>query len=132
LVADLFFIHERGHCMMIFHLALSVGFFLGPLINAYITMEAGWRWSCGFLAIAGGACFLAGFFTIRETNYLREQDDRPASAYPPKRGFFGWLSITKGYNRDASFWKTLIQIIYLVAYPPVTWVGFTVGTFVGW
>jgi MFS family permease len=29
-VADLFFVHERGTLMMIFHMALSCGVFLGP------------------------------------------------------------------------------------------------------
>jgi MFS family permease len=32
-VADLFFVHEQGTVMMIFHMALSSGFFLGPLID---------------------------------------------------------------------------------------------------
>lgn len=101
LVADLFSVHERGHCMMIFHLTLSCGFFLGPLISAYITQEAGWRWSCGFLAIAGGVTFLVGFFTIRETSYLRDKTviNIPESAYP-KKTFVGWLSVTNGYYKE--------------------------------
>ena len=134
LVADLFFVHERGHCMMVFHLALSCGFFLGPLISAYITQAGGWRWTCGFLAIAGGATFLTGFFTIRETNYLRRESDikLPASSYPAKKNLMGWLSITNGYNKKASFFQTLLRILSLAAYPPITWVGLTVGTFVGW
>lgn len=134
LVADLFFVHERGACMMIFHLALSCGFFLGPLISAYITEYAGWRWSCGFLAIAGGVTFLLALFTIREPNYPRHLADieKPASAYPPKRSFGSWMGLTVGYDRHASFFGSLFRMISMVAYPPVTWVGFTVGTFVGW
>ncbi|KAF7552038.1 hypothetical protein G7Z17_g4573 [Cylindrodendrum hubeiense] len=134
LVADMFFIHERGHCMMIFHLALSCGFFLGPLICAYITQEAGWRWTCGFLAIAGAFTGLVGFFSIHESNYNREKADTelPASSYGPKKSFAANLSITGGYDREASFWKTMRIILSLTAYPAIPWTGFTIGAFVGW
>ena len=134
LVADLFFVHERGHCMMLFHFALSCGFFLGPLISAYITQEAGWRWSCGFLAIAGGVTFLVGFFTIRETNYPRPKADITLHTltYPAKKNFISWLSVTNGYDKEGSFFGTFWRIIYLFAYPPIIWTGLTVGSFVGW
>ena len=100
--------YERCHCMMLFHFALSCGFFLGPLIYAYITQEAGWRWSCGFLAIAGGVTFLVGFFTIRETNYPRPKADInfPTPTYPAKKSFIGWLSVTNGYDKEGSFFGT--------------------------
>lgn len=134
LVADLFFVHERGHCMMIFHFALSTGFFLGPLFCAYITQEASWRWTCGLIAIAGGATFLVGLVSIRESNYSREMADLdlPRSSYPPKRSLVSWMSLTRGYRKDVSFFKAFWSTIRLVAYPPITWTGLTVGTFVGW
>ncbi|CAK7219707.1 hypothetical protein SBRCBS47491_003938 [Sporothrix bragantina] len=135
LVADLFFVHERGHCMMIFHMALSIGFFLGPLICAYITQEVGWRWTCGLIAIAGGVTFLVGIFTIRETNYpprTPEAVEVPAERFPPKRTTLQWMSMTVGYNKDVSFWRMFVRILAMAAYPPVLWTGVTVGTFVGW
>jgi MFS family permease len=70
-VADLFFFHERGHCMMMFHTAISTGVFLGLLINAYIVQYAGWRWMCGFVAVAAGVTFVVGCFSIHETAYRR-------------------------------------------------------------
>jgi predicted MFS family arabinose efflux permease len=134
LVADLFFVHERGHCMMIFHLALSTGFFLGPLFCAYITQGVGWRWTCGMIACAAGGTFAVGFFTIRESNYSRSgvAANAPASAYPPKRNFISWLSLTRGFRKEESFVRNVANMIALVAYPPITWTGLTVGTFVGW
>jgi MFS family permease len=134
LIADLFFIHERGHYMMIFHFALSAGFFVGPLICAYVTQEAGWRWTCGFLAIAGGVTFVVGFFTIRETNYRRETPNSAiaVSAYPSKRSFASWLSLKHGVNREVSFFRTVWRTIRLALHPPILWVGFLVGSFVGW
>ncbi|KAJ5814625.1 hypothetical protein N7474_006402 [Penicillium riverlandense] len=134
LIADLFFVHERGHCMMIFHFALSTGFFIGPLICAYITQEVGWRWTSGLLAIAGGATFLVGIFTIRESNYQRDTAnvDLPASEYPPKRSFLSWMALSHGYRPDVLFFKAVWNTICLAAYPPIIWTGFLVGTFVGW
>ena len=72
-VADLFYFHKRGHCMMMFHTAISAGVFLVPLINAYIVQYAGWRWMCGYMAIAASATFLVGLFTVHETAYKRER-----------------------------------------------------------
>lgn len=134
LIADIFFVHERGACMMLFHFALSTGFFIGPLISAYITQEAGWRWTSGFLAIAGGTTFLVGVFTIRESNYQRDiaNIELPASAYPPKRKFLSWMALTHGYRPDVSFFKAVLNTICLAVYPPIIWTGLLVGTFVGW
>jgi MFS family permease len=134
LVTDLFFVHERGHLMMFFHLAMSCGFFLGPLIEAYITEYAGWRWNCGFIAIAAAATFLVGIFTIHETSYPagRQDLDRPAESYAPKHSYWSKMGLTHGYNKNGSFFRSVIDIISLVAYPPVTWVGMTIGSFVAW
>lgn len=41
-VADIFFAHERGATLMIFHIALSAGFFLGPAINGALVQYVGW------------------------------------------------------------------------------------------
>jgi MFS family permease len=133
-VADLFYFHERGHCMMMFHTAISAGVFLGPLINAYIVQYAGWRWMCGFMAIAASATFLVGLFTIHETAYKRERVnlDLPEAGYPPKRSWLTSLSFTSGYDPEASFWGWLGNTIVLLAYPPVVFVGLTIGVFVGW
>src|SRR5215471_11600603 len=60
-VADLFYFHERGHTMMIFHVAISSGAYLGPLINAFITEYAGWKWMCGTMAIASAITFIIGY-----------------------------------------------------------------------
>jgi MFS family permease len=67
LVSEVFFVHERGQCMMIFHLALSSGFFLGPLICAYVVQYTSWRWACGWIAIAASVTLLAVIFLVRET-----------------------------------------------------------------
>lgn len=131
-VADLFFLEHRGHCMMFFHLALSSGLFLGPLINAWLVQLHNWRWSCGFIAIFAGSLFLIGCFTIRETQYVLQRKQHAPDAIPVKRSFAGWLSLTVGYNKDGNFVRTFYDIVRMAGYPPVIWVGVTIGCFVGW
>ena len=43
----------------------SCGFFLGPLICAWIAEEINWRGTTAFISIAGGVTLLVGVFTIR-------------------------------------------------------------------
>jgi MFS family permease len=52
-VVDLFFYHEGGHALMLFHFSIAAGAFDGPFINAYVTQYAGWRWMCGLMTVAG-------------------------------------------------------------------------------
>ncbi|PMD14114.1 MFS general substrate transporter [Hyaloscypha hepaticicola] len=133
-VADLFYFHERGHCMMMLHTAISGGVFLGPLINAYIVQYAGWRWMCAFMAIAASATFVVAFFTVHETAYKREiiNYDLPESEYNPKKYWFAGLSLTSGYDSQALFWGWLGSTLVLLVYPPVMFVGLTIGVFLGW
>ena len=134
-VADLFFLDQRGHCMTFFHFALATGVFLGPLINAWIVQLHGWRWSCGFLAIAGGAIFILALFSIRETQYHHERRQYAEGEIPTSRSYVGWLSLTVGYNHVKPlqrFARTSGDIIRMTVYPPVFWVGCLVGIFVGW
>jgi MFS family permease len=134
-VTDLFYYHQRGHTMMMFNLAISLGAFLGPLINAYIVQYAGWKWMCGVMAIVSGVTFLAAIILIKETAYVTESPrdlDKPESEYAPKRSWLASLSLTAGYDKQASFFAWLFQTITLFAYPPVVIAGLTVGLFIGW
>lgn len=134
-VADLFFFHERGHTMMMFNVAVSSGAFFGPLINAYITQYAGWRWMCGVMAIASGVTFLAALILIKETGYVTDAPrdlEKPTSEYEPKRSWLASLSLTGGYDKNASFMAWLTRTVMLVSYPPVVIAGLTVGLFIGW
>ena len=84
-VADMFFAHERGFVMMFFQLALSFGFFIGPLINSYIIQDTeSWRWACGWIAVAGGINWLVAVFMIHETSYPNRDVSVPAANYHPK------------------------------------------------
>jgi MFS family permease len=127
-VADMVAPQDRGHYMMFFHLAMTSGLFLGPLINAYLVQEENWRWMCYFLAISVGVIFVIAIFTIRETSYHK----RHIGSSPAKRSQLQWISLTTGFNREASFLQALMDILANAAYPPLIWCSFTIGISVGW
>ncbi|KAJ5826440.1 polyamine transporter [Penicillium riverlandense] len=129
-VADMVGPQDRGHYMMFFHLALTAGLFLGPLINAYLVQEQDWRWMCYFLAIAVGVMFVVSVFTIRETSYVRRPPAGSSSTI--KRSHWQWMSLTIGYDREASFIRALMDILANAGYPPLIWCAFTIGISVGW
>ncbi|KAI7606922.1 MFS general substrate transporter, partial [Hortaea werneckii] len=111
-VADMFFLEHRGHFQL-----------------------QDWRWSCGFLAIAGGVVSVIAVLFIRETQYYHRGYQYPEGEIPKKRSYLGWLSLTVGFNSTKpvqTFFKTFWDIVRMAFYPPVFWVGCLVGVFVGW
>jgi MFS family permease len=132
LVADLFFVHQRGTAMMIFHMALSCGFFLGPLINAYVVQFSSFRVSFEWIAIAAGVTWVVAIFTVNETAYYNRDVKAPESAYGPKNTFVQRMGVTIGYNKDQNIFTAFVNTLAVASYPGVFWSGITVGTFVGW
>jgi len=131
-VADLFFVHQRGTVMMIFHVALSCGFFLGPFINAYIVQYVSWRTEDAWIAVAAGVAWIVAIFGVFETQYPNRDVDKAANEYPARRTYVQMLGLGIGYNKEVSFFKGVWKTLSMFVYPPVTWAGFTVGVFVGW
>lgn len=134
-VAEMFFLEQRGHCMMFFHIALTGGVFIGPTINAFLVQYHGWRSSCIFLACASAFVLLLGAFTIRETQYYKPRRQYSPEEVPAPRSYIGWLSLTHGYNNDRPvqrFFRTFVDIIVMASYPPILYTGILIGIFVGW
>lgn len=136
-VADIFPVERRGTMMMIFHVALSCGFFIGPAINAAIAQFVGWRWLCGWIAIAAMTNFAVGLLTIHESSYVHRSPVfdamNPESArYTPRKSFVQQLSVTSGYNNKLNFWTVVWNMLSIITYPSVLWAGLTIGAFVGW
>ncbi len=122
-VADLFFVHQRGTIMMIFHMTLSCGFFIGPLINAYVVQYSSWRIECLWIAIVTFVLWGIAFFTVYESSYYHRDVNAPESSYGPKKTFSQMLSVTSGYNKEVSFLRAVYNTFAVVAYPPVLWAG---------
>lgn len=131
-VAELYNSRERGGKMMFFHIALASGIFLGPLINAYVVQEHGWRWSPAWIAIASSFVFILSFFLVHETQYTHLRDPRD---WKPKRSFFSYLSLSRGFSHDHPLQKAiqaLKDIFIMASYPPILFASSLAGLFVGW
>lgn len=70
-VADLYFLHQRGTCNGIYMIVTDIGNFLIMVPAGYITINLGWRWVYGIIAIITGVQFLSTVFFFEETKYLR-------------------------------------------------------------
>jgi len=131
-VTDLYFVHERGAKMMVFHFALSGGLYLGPLVNAYIIEYSTWRIACESYSIAAGALWIIAAFFFQETTYHNRDVYAPVSSYGSRTTFAGKLSVVKGYNEHMNIINVLCDCISIVSYPNVLWTSLLIGTFSAW
>ncbi|ORY76954.1 major facilitator superfamily domain-containing protein [Protomyces lactucae-debilis] len=72
-VADLYFVHERGMYYAIYALAYTGAAFLTPVLTGKITASLSWRWTFGL--IAGFSCLLLPLLVLYcpETAYNRTE-----------------------------------------------------------
>lgn len=73
-VADLFFVHQRGRSMALYFWSYFLGIFIGPVISGSIAARASWRWFFWMCAILQGASLVFMIVAHPETKY-----DRPAA-----------------------------------------------------
>lgn len=130
-VADLFFVQQRGAAMMLFSAAMSGGFFIGPLISAFCVQHSGWRLSCTVIASLVGFLWVVSIFTLRETSYHDRNVYAPATSYGETKTFRQNLSITSGYNGDGCAIKSTGNLISILTYPGTLCSGLAVGAFIG-
>ncbi|CAK7236183.1 hypothetical protein SEUCBS140593_009533 [Sporothrix eucalyptigena] len=70
-VGDLFFVHERGIHLAIWHYALSGGNALGQVIGTAIFSAQGWRWPFIWAIVVYTVYTIILYFTCPETTYSR-------------------------------------------------------------
>lgn len=70
-VGDLFYVHERGIHLAIWHYALSGGNALGQVIGTAIFSAQGWRWPFIWACVVYTVYTIVLFFTCPETTYSR-------------------------------------------------------------
>ena len=109
-VADLYFVHERGFwvglCMFMISFGNSLGGIFGGLVaNA----NPNWRWVFWMNVILTGTCFLTAILFAAETNYQRPLDNEGGEGMHPSeleairaRANSTWvqsLNVTSWYDR---------------------------------
>lgn len=85
-VADLFFVHQRGRSMTLYFWSYFLGIFIGPVIAGSIAARASWRWFFWVCAILQGASLLFIIVAHPETKYDRSAAAAANDMYTPSSG----------------------------------------------
>lgn len=72
IIADIYYVHERGLRLAFWGLCLSIGVGGGSCISGYIIQDLGWNWTYGITAIFYGVFIILIFFFCPETSYKRD------------------------------------------------------------
>jgi MFS family permease len=72
IIADIYYVHERGVRLAFWGLCLSVGVGGGSCISGYIIQNLGWNWTYGICSIFYGVFIILIFFWVPETVYKRD------------------------------------------------------------
>ncbi|KAL6408666.1 HOL1, putative substrate-H+ antiporter [Ilyonectria robusta] len=70
-IADVFFAHEIGLNMGIWAFGLSFGSSMGPICSGYMVKTLHWRWVYRWGAILCAVVWVAMYFTLEETRFVR-------------------------------------------------------------
>jgi MFS family permease len=121
IVADLYFLHERGLWVGVYTLMIAVGSALGAVFAGLIARATtDWHWVFWMNVILTGACFLAVLLFQAETNFNRPVEfetgeglEQSELAIIRARANSAWvqsLSVTSWYDRYvSSFVDCLVQ-----------------------
>ncbi|KAF2661911.1 serine/threonine kinase 16 [Lophiostoma macrostomum CBS 122681] len=71
-IADIYYVHERGVRLACWGLCLSVGVGGGSCISGYIIQNLGWNWTYGICACFYGLFIVLILFWVPETVYKRD------------------------------------------------------------
>lgn len=98
-VADLYFLHERGAKVGIYTFMIAGGSAFGGVFAGYVAnANSNWRWVFWMNAMLTGACFLTTLLFQAETNFTRPQEFENGEGMQPselatlrKRSKSSWL-----------------------------------------
>ncbi|KAI1498593.1 MFS transporter [Biscogniauxia marginata] len=158
ILTDLFFLHERGQCMVIYTCALSAGVGGGVVFSGLITKSYHWRVIYWVFAGCVGLVTLLVIFTFPETNYRRQSPIQPVnstvklsdnksstdnfephyvesvdsrSTYPPKRTFVQNMRVFSGVYTSETIWSMMLRPIVAIILPAVLWASLVNSVTIG-
>jgi MFS family permease len=110
MVADLYFLHERGAKIGLYTFAIGGGSALGGVFAGLVAnANPNWRWVFGMNAILTGFAFICTIFFGAETNFKRPVDIDNTEGLPVdqlkeirnggKRSWLSSLIVTSWYDR---------------------------------
>ncbi|MCJ1379825.1 hypothetical protein MMC17_002928 [Xylographa soralifera] len=117
-VADLYFMHERGRYMGIFIVFLTNGAHLAAVVGGLTAKYAGWRWCYWLGAIILGGSWIVNVFCLPETLYHRDQITGQ-SQQPRTRSWAQLLTFRGVYITRPLYPADFLHVFAMLAYPSV-------------
>lgn len=150
IVADLYFLHERGARMGLYMNFIAGGNTVGPLICGFIITGLSWRWHKWIAFILTGINFFAVLLFVPETRYLRGENENVTSSSDissskegisnisvracaggsvPKKTWAQELSLWSGVAPHTNIFKMFIRPFPMFVYPCViySFLGYAVS-----
>ncbi|KIM94687.1 hypothetical protein OIDMADRAFT_135589 [Oidiodendron maius Zn] len=129
-IADIFFLHERGQWMGVYFAAYFLGCFVGPIIAGNMAQALGWRsffWLCTGVSSLN---FFSVLFFFPETKYHRKMsspdstEDQNSSADAKGQD----LGVTSAPypNAVSSLLRDIVTPVYILGFPIIAWTVFVV------
>ncbi|KAF2102510.1 MFS general substrate transporter [Rhizodiscina lignyota] len=142
IVADLYFLHERGKMVGIYTFMIASGAAFGGIFAGLAVHNSGdWRWAFWMDSILTGTCFL--FITLfqSETNFRRPiesetgegMDAMSAQSTTPSQ--YSWvrsLALWGWYDSETPMWELFWRPVKVLYYPAVLFASMTYGICLGW
>jgi hypothetical protein len=82
-VADIFFLHQRGKYVGVYFWCYFMGLFVGPIISGSIAQHTSWRWFFWMCTIASSINLICLIFLFPETRFLRKASSSTSSSPTP-------------------------------------------------
>ncbi|KEF54611.1 uncharacterized protein A1O9_09053 [Exophiala aquamarina CBS 119918] len=143
IVADLYFLHERGAMVGFYTFMIAVGSALGGVFGGYVAnANSDWRWVFHMDTILVGAVFLFTALFQAETNFTRPQEyetgqgveasEIQAIRANSRSSWLKSLAVTGWYDKTVSIWWLWWRPFLTLQYPSVIWGSLTYGVTLGW
>ena len=159
-VADLYFVHERGLWIGFYTLMFTVGTALGGIFSGLVANATpNWRWVFWMNVILTGVLFVVIVLFQAETNFLRPPENETGEGMDPaelpairanaKSRWVDSLTVTAWYDRyapllmwsvsilltssrESSIWWLWWRPFLTLQYPAVIWCSLVYGVVLGW
>ncbi|KAJ9602218.1 hypothetical protein H2200_013338 [Cladophialophora chaetospira] len=143
IVADVYFLHERGLWVGVYLLAFTVGTSLGGIFSGLIAnANANWHWVYWHQVFLTGALFVVTLLFQAETNFDRPLENESGEGLPAsqladirtrtKSSWIKSLGVTSWYNRNLSIWWLWWRPFLTLRFPAVWYCIVTYGVCLGW
>ncbi|OQV08089.1 hypothetical protein CLAIMM_12411 [Cladophialophora immunda] len=141
-VADLFFVHERGLWVGVAMFNITLGSSLGGIFAGLVAnANSNWRWVFWMNTVLTGVCFLVAALFSPETNFRRPPENEGGEGRHPSeleairaRANSSWMksiSVTGWYDRETSIWWLWLRPWLTLRYPAVPWASLLIGLNLG-